>query len=150
MSKKHLCLLLCIQRCRSPLMQQTEEQSHRPPVLENKRDSLMWLCVIEKATGTHISVLTLASRGLALFLGLITPFHSPPNFSTDSHHHHYTTHCAFLIEVQSTTIKSITTSSRPAFCFSNTLQSQFPKWQALEGPAPCQLMAPSPSFSMSS
>ena len=130
-------------------VRQTEEQSHRP-LVQDKRDSLMWLCVIAKATLTHISVQTLAFSGLAPFLGLITSFHSPPSSSTDSRHHHYTTHCAFLIEFHSATIKSLATSSRPAFCFSNTLQSQHLRWQALGGPASCQLMAPSPSFSMSS
>ena len=139
---------LC-QRYQSHLMQQAAEQSHRPPVQQDKR---FFDATMRDSKGCSYSRIcaNISVQQARLFLGLITPFHSHQYSSTDSHHHHYTSHCSFLIELQSTTIKPLTTSSHPAFCFSNTFQSQFSTWQALGGPAPCQLMAPSPSSSMSS
>ena len=135
--------------CRSHLMQQAEEQSHKLPVCQDKR---FFHVAMRDSKGRRYSCIcaNISVQQARLFLGLITPLHSHQYSSTDSHHHHYNTHCAFLIEFQSTTIKPLTTSSRPASCFSNTLHSQFSIWQALGGPAPCLLMAPSPSFYMSS
>ena len=125
MVRKHIWFALH-SACRSRLMQQagrTKPQTSRAAKQGATRSSLMWPCETAKAYSDWCMCASISVQKGHLFLGLITPFHSHQYSSTDFYHHSHTTHCAFLIEFQSTKIKPLTTFSHPAFSFPKLLQA---------------------------